>query len=217
MSARLERRPRATIAAAVGLAALLVSCRAPGPEPVATEPDARGASSTALAESVDILRARRQWGEALLVLQRLERLEPRRSPVLQIVFATTLHNAALDGRMIEGVPIAATRSAVERVAMDRDAIRRYERAEADSADLGLHSRIAALRAGPSCRVRRRRGYPPSRTRRMVSGIPSPAPKMPRSVPATLERPARRTRWRTGISAQRSPARAARACISTVQP
>lgn len=146
--ARQSARPRGlAIAALVGIATATACGRdaaRPG-SPVAADPVA-GLPYAAAAESADALRARREWSRALPFVRHLEALQPAQPARFHAVFATTLGNSALEVRRAIGGEIPVTRSSVERIALTREALDRYQRSLDLAGDRGERSLLRTQRA-----------------------------------------------------------------------
>jgi hypothetical protein len=100
----------------------------------------------AVADTADALDRRGRYVEALPYVDYLERVgEP--TAAFESRAATAANNATIQVREKHGLVIPATRSAIERVALIRQSLRRAERAEAMAGTSGLRSALTAARAG----------------------------------------------------------------------
>jgi hypothetical protein len=101
--------------------------------------------AAAAAESARVMFEAHRFYEAVPYARRVSRLAPLDFD-FHARFAATLNNAAIQGRVRDGIPIPCTRSSVERMGLLHDAIAELDRAEQAATDEEARCSAAASRA-----------------------------------------------------------------------
>lgn len=140
----------ALLAGALLSAASLEGCRerpasTPRDEPVAPAGIA-DVSREVAGDSATALTDRGRCAEALPYIRRIEQLDPRLPPAYDAAIGAVCNDAALESRLLRGVPMPAVRSTAERVALGREGLARLDRALERTTSAADSSRFLAIRA-----------------------------------------------------------------------